>query len=83
MDYIFSLNTTEIIISTLKILIEDFLHERRITPKMHYLIHVPSWMLRYLPYTVIRENSPLKFSCKKFAVKYVCYVGNKFLVAWF
>ena len=55
MDYIFSPSTTEIIISTLRVLIEDFLHdfhnlypERRITPKMHYLIHVPSWMLRYL-----------------------------------
>ena len=35
-------------------MIEDFLYdfrqlypERRLTPKMHYLIHVPSWMLRY------------------------------------
>ena len=55
MDYIFSPSTTEVTISTLTVLIEDFLYdfrklypEKRITPKMHYLIHIPSWMLRYL-----------------------------------
>ena len=55
MDYIFSPSTTEVIISMLRVLIEDFLlefrnlyPERRITPKMHYLIHVPSWMQRYV-----------------------------------
>ena len=54
MDYIFSPSTTEVTISTLTVLIEDFLYdfcnlypERRITPKIHYHIHIPSWMLRY------------------------------------
>lgn len=52
-DYVFAPVTTESTITYTEVLIEDFLvefrqlyPERRLTPKMHYLIHVPSWMHR-------------------------------------
>lgn len=52
-DYVFAPVTTESTITYTEVLIEDFLvefrqlyPERRLTPKMHYLIHVPSWMYR-------------------------------------
>ena len=52
-DYVFAPVTCESTVTYIGVLIEDFLlefrrlyPERRITPKMHYLVHVPSWMLR-------------------------------------
>ena len=52
-DYVFAPVTTESTSYSLEIMIEDFLLEfrhlypqHRITPKMHYLIHVPSWIRR-------------------------------------
>jgi len=54
MDYIFSPQTTSASISFLRVIIEDYLTEfkqlyleRRLTPKTHYMIHIPSWMSRY------------------------------------
>lgn len=53
-DYIFSPVTTVEITSYLELLIEEFLvnfcilyPHRPPTPKMHYLIHIPSWMRRF------------------------------------
>ena len=50
-DYVFAPVTTVKITHYLEVLIEDFLvdfcslyPQRPPTPKMHYLIHVPSWM---------------------------------------
>lgn len=52
-DYIFAPTTTNGIIAYLKMSIEDFLTDfrqlypdRRVTPKLHYLLHVPSYMSR-------------------------------------
>lgn len=52
MDYVFAPTTEEGAITNLGVMIEDFLtdfvylYDRRLTPKMHYLVHVPTWMLR-------------------------------------
>jgi len=53
-DYIFSPVTTESITVYMATLIEDYLAdfrqlypERRLTPKLHYLLHIPSYMRRY------------------------------------
>lgn len=53
MGEIFAPITSEDRLDYLAMLIEDFLEdfrvlyqERRLTPKMHYLLHVPTWMRR-------------------------------------
>ena len=53
-DYVFAPSTNEGYIAYLRMLIEDFLTdfhelypERRLTPKMHYILHIPTWMQRY------------------------------------
>lgn len=55
MDEVFAPITSDERADYLAILIEDFLvefkalyPERPLTPKMHYLIHIPSWIKRYL-----------------------------------
>ncbi len=52
-DFVFAPITTKDTITYLEVLIEDFLHEfrelypnRPLTPKMHYMLHIPSWMFR-------------------------------------
>ena len=59
-DYILAPVTTMANIEHLKILIEDYLVEFKtlypechLTPKCHYLIHVPSWMSRYRTVNII------------------------------
>ena len=63
MDYIFAPTTNKEIIGYLRMLIEDFLtdfHElypqRRLTPKMHYLIHIPTWMQRFGNHIIIHNS---------------------------
>lgn len=52
MDYVFAPSTTPEKISHVEVLVEDFLTEfcnlynRPLIPKMHYLVHLPSWMRR-------------------------------------
>ena len=52
MDYVFAPSTTPEKISHIAVLVEDFLTEfshlynRPLIPKMHYLVHLPSWMHR-------------------------------------
>ena len=53
MEYIFAPITTTDKLEFLQMLIQDFLAEfthlypeRPLTPKMHYLVHMPSWMKR-------------------------------------
>ena len=52
MDYVFSPTTTTEKIAFLSVLVEDFLREfcelynRPLIPKMHYMVHIPSWILR-------------------------------------
>jgi len=53
MDYIFAPVTTEDKCSYLKLKIEEFLTrfkqlypDRSLIPKMHYILHIPSWMMR-------------------------------------
>ena len=55
MDEVFAPITTEERMDYLGMLIEDFLEEfktlytdRPLTPKMHYLVHIPTWMKRCL-----------------------------------
>ena len=55
MDEIFAPVTTPERIDYVGMLIEDFLGElkdlypdRPVTPKMHYLVHIPSWMKWYI-----------------------------------
>lgn len=51
-DYAFAPTTTQHKIAHLAVLVEDFLtefsslYERPLIPKMHYLVHLPSWMTR-------------------------------------
>ena len=59
-DYILAPTTTMANIEYLKILIEDYLIEfrrlyphRHLTPKCHYLIHVPSWMSKWVYYYLL------------------------------
>ena len=54
-DYIFAPQTTVASISYLKVMIGDYLtefkqlyRERRLTPKIHYMIHISSYMSRYI-----------------------------------
>ena len=53
-DYIFAPIMTEELCDYLAMLIEDFLtdftelYARRLIPKMHYMIHIPTWIKRYL-----------------------------------
>ena len=53
MEYIFAPVITTDKLDYLQMLIQDFLTEftrlypeRPLTPKMHYLVHMPSWMKR-------------------------------------
>ena len=62
MDEIFAPVTTPERIDYVGMLIEDFLGEfkdlypdRPVTPKMHYLVHIPTWMKRY---TLSNNNQP-------------------------
>lgn len=55
MEYIFAPVTTADKTVYMELLIEDFLSdfvrlypERPLTPKMHYLVHVPMWIRRYI-----------------------------------
>lgn len=55
MDYVFSPVTTADKADYVAMLVEDFLTdfkdlypERRLIPKMHYMIHLPSWMKWYV-----------------------------------
>ena len=54
MEYIFAPNITTSMTSDVQQLIEMYLTDfkrlftRRLTPKMHYLIHVATWMKRYI-----------------------------------
>ena len=55
MDEMFAPITTEDRADYLAMLVEDFLEEfkvlyptRPLTPKMHYLIHIPTWMKLYV-----------------------------------
>lgn len=61
MEYTFAPVTTTDKISYLEILIEEYLSEfvqlypeRPLTPKMHYLVHVPFWMKRYYLFSNIK-----------------------------
>ena len=51
MDYVFAPITTSKKMSYLAVLVEDFLtefcelYDRPLTPKMHYLVHVASWII--------------------------------------
>ena len=51
-DYVFAPTTTAEKIARVAALVEDFLiefshlYERPLIPKMHYLVHLPSWMTR-------------------------------------
>ena len=54
MDYVFAPVTTADKADYVAMLVEDFLvdfrdlyPERRLIPKMHYMIHLPSWMKWY------------------------------------
>ena len=54
MDYVFAPATTADKADYVSMLVEDFLTdfrdlypERRLTPKMHYMVHLSSWMKRY------------------------------------
>ena len=54
MTIVFVPSTNEGYIAYLRMLIEDFLtdfHElypkRQLTPKMHYILYIPTWMQRY------------------------------------
>ena len=54
MDYVFGHVTSPSLADYLGVLIEDFLiefrrlyPERQLTPKMHYIIHLPSWIKRF------------------------------------
>ena len=56
-DYVFAPVTSEALATYIGTLIEDFLVEfqqlypdRRLTPKLHYMIHIPSWILRWVMY---------------------------------
>ena len=55
MEFLFAPVITEDKVDYLQTLIEDYLvvftdlyPERPLTPKMHYLIHMPSWIKRYV-----------------------------------
>ncbi len=55
MDYVFAPVTTADKADYVAMLVEDSLTdfkvlypERRLIPRMHYLIHLPSWMKRYV-----------------------------------
>jgi len=59
MEYIFAPITTQHKLEYLQTLIEDYLTEftrlypeRPLVPKMHYLIHMPTWMKRYDTYCI-------------------------------
>ena len=51
-DYVFAPATTSEKIAHVAVLVEDFLtefsrlYDRPLIPKMHYLVHLPSWMTR-------------------------------------
>ncbi len=52
-DYVFAQVTSETLATYIGTLIEDYLVEfrrlypdRRLTPKMHYMVHIPSWIVR-------------------------------------
>ena len=51
-DYVFAPVTTHRLASHISLLVEDFLTEfsklygRPLTPKMHYLVHIPSWIIK-------------------------------------
>ncbi len=54
-DYVFAPVITPDKASYIGMLIEDFLEEfrelypeRRLIPKMHYMVHIPSWILKYV-----------------------------------
>ena len=64
MEYVFAPVTTEDKLDYLQILVEDYLTDfselypaRPLVPKMHYLIHMPTWMKRYehLCYNTVRN----------------------------
>ncbi len=64
MEYIFATVTTTDKLDYLQILIQDYLTEftrlypaRPLVPKMHYLVHMPSWMRRYVHYMLYVEHS--------------------------
>lgn len=52
LDYVLSPTTTAKKIAFVAVLVEDFLaefskiYDRPLIPKMHYLVHVPSWMAK-------------------------------------
>ena len=55
MDYVFAPVTSADKADYVAMLVEDFLTdfkdlypERRLIPKMHYMIHLPSWMKQYV-----------------------------------
>ena len=55
MDYVFAPVTSADKADYVGMLVEDFLTdfkdlypERRLIPKMHYMIHLPSWMKKYV-----------------------------------
>jgi len=55
MDYVFAPAITISQTEYINGMVEDFLHdfvdlypERRITPKMHYMTHLGSWIKRYI-----------------------------------
>lgn len=53
-DYVFAPVTSTTLATYIGTLIEDYLvefcrlyPERPLTPKMHYIVHIPSWMKKY------------------------------------
>ena len=54
MEEVFAPVTSRDRLDYLRMLIEDFLHDfrelyiaRSLTPKMHYMVHIPTWIERY------------------------------------
>ena len=58
MDEVFAPVTNMERIDYVGMLIEDFL-ERSLTPKMHYLVHIPTWMNRYTHVAIVFHHGKL------------------------
>ena len=57
MDYVFATSTSSDIAEYIRGMIEDYLQtwkelypDRSIIPKMHYMVHLPTWMSRLVSY---------------------------------
>ena len=82
-DYVFAPKTTSEVVAYVRLLIKY--HHTKFTllypdcsilPKMHYMVHIPSWMERYVTVGVLLVVTKLAGTCVHPKYKWICTLGQ-------